>query len=84
MLSDICCNFEPAELTPMFHLIPLCHVLDSDLFEDPAMTWAQEIQRDLEENAKKASAASDNMKKWSLPRKEKRLQLFTKFSKTKV
>ena len=62
-LSDTCNNFEPAELTPRFHLIPLCHLLHSNLFENSAMTWAQEIQRDLEEKAKKASEANDNMKK---------------------
>ena len=37
---DICKNFELAELIPRFHFILLCHLLDSNLSEDSAMTWA--------------------------------------------
>ena len=82
-LSDICCNFEPAELTPRFYVIPLCHLLDSNLFEDPAMTWAEEIQRDLEEKAKNASAANDNMEKVESAKKAKETTTIHKFFKNK-
>ena len=63
-LSDTCNNFEPPELTPevsSYSFVPL-RILDLNLFENSAMTRKREIQRDLEEKAKKASEANDNMK----------------------
>ena len=42
------------------------------------MTWAQEIQRDLEEKAKKASAANDNMEKVQSAKKLQLSEIFQK------